>query len=223
MLTCGLFYIQTFFNIYVQNYSHSNLIDTPITMENALHQYISKFPTLSEEEAQQIVENITVRSFNRGTMLLKAGEIYSECYFVLKGCVRQFIIIDGEEKTTAFFTEEQAVAFFSKHAEQKSSKYYLSCVEDSTLIVGDLNAEQEMYEKFPKLAAITRAITEQDYGKTQETLASFITSSPEERYLNLLDTRPELLQRVPQHQIASYLGMTPESLSRIRKRVSGKK
>jgi CRP-like cAMP-binding protein len=141
----------------------------------------------------------------------------------LKGCVRQFVIIDGEEKTTVFFTEEQAVAFFSNHAEQRASKYYLSCVEDSTLIVGNLDLEQEMYQKFPKLAPITRAITEKDYGKTQEILASFITSSPEERYVNLLKTRPELLQRVPQHQIASYLGMTPESLSRIRKRVSEKK
>jgi CRP-like cAMP-binding protein len=192
-------------------------------MENALYQYVSKFPSLSEEEVQGIIENMTVRTFRKGTLLLKAGEIYTECYFVLEGCVRQYLVVDEVEKTTAFFTEEQAVVSFSSYAEQIASKYYLACVEDSLLIIGDLSTEQEMYQKFPKLAPITRAITEQEYGETQETLASFITSSPEERYLNLLKTRPELLQKAPQHQIASYLGMTPESLSRIRKRVAKRK
>lgn len=91
------------------------------------------------------------------------------------------------------------------------------------LVVGSLDYEQEMYQKFPKLAAITRALMEQDFGKTQEALVAFISSSPEERYQKLLAERPALLGRVPQHQLASYLGVTPESLSRIRKRIFMKK
>jgi len=91
------------------------------------------------------------------------------------------------------------------------------------LIVGNFHLEQAMYEQFPKLQAITRSMMEHDFGRTQEALARFITSSPEERYVHLLTTRPELVQRVPQHQLASYLGVTPESLSRIRKRMALKK
>ena len=63
---------------------------------------------------------------------------------------------------------------------------------------------------------------ENDFGKQQEALDKFITSSPEERYKNLLETRPDLLQRVPQYHLASYLGVKPESLSRIRKRLTKK-
>jgi CRP-like cAMP-binding protein len=66
-------------------------------------------------------------------------------------------------------------------------------------------------------------MVEYDFGRTQNTLAKIITSSPEQRYMNLIDERPELLQRVPQHIIASFLGITPESLSRIRKRLAQKK
>ena len=79
-----------------------------------------------------------------------------------------------------------------------------------------------MYKRFPKLEAIAGTMMELNSGMAQEELASFITSSPEERYMNLLENRSDLLNRVPQHQIASYLGMKPESLSRIRKRIVSK-
>jgi ribosomal protein L10 len=49
---------------------------------------------------------------------------------------------------------------------------------------------------------------------------SFITHTPEERYLKLLETGKEILQKVPQHYIANYLGITAVSLSRIRNRIS---
>ncbi len=193
-------------------------------MQNELLHYISQFPALTDEEIREIASNIPVQTFKKGTILLKEGDTADKCFFVLKGCVRQYHLVDDdEEKTTAFFTEEQAVVSFASYSQQLPSKHYWSCVEDSVLVVGSLDYEQEMYQKFPKLAAITRALMEQDFGKTQEALVAFISSSPEERYQKLLAERPALLGRVPQHQLASYLGVTPESLSRIRKRIFTKK
>jgi CRP-like cAMP-binding protein len=192
-------------------------------MEPELLNFLSHIPFLNEEERNAIAADLTVRRFKKGTVLLKEGEISSECYFVLKGCLRQYYLVEGEEKTTAFFTEQQAVTSFASYTEQTPSSHYLCCVEDVTLIVGNFSQEKAMYQKYPKLALITRSMMEQDYGKTQEQFAAFITSSPEKRYLDLLENRPDLLQRVPQHQLASYLGITPESLSRIRKRILAKK
>lgn len=63
---------------------------------------------------------------------------------------------------------------------------------------------------------------EEEFGKQMQHLATYITMTPEERYLHLQQTRPELVQRVPQYQLASYLGIQPESLSRIRKRLAVK-
>ena len=73
-------------------------------MDTTLVQFISQFPSLSEEETEAIAKQITVRTFSKGTILLREGEICNECYFVLKGCVRQYYFVDGDEKTTAFFT-----------------------------------------------------------------------------------------------------------------------
>lgn len=82
-----------------------------------------------------------------------------------------------------------------------------------------MEEEQRMFERIPKLESICRVETEKKLGEYQEQLASFITSTPEERYLNLMNTRPQLINRVPQYQLASYLGIKPESLSRIQKRI----
>lgn len=192
-------------------------------MENLLLKYISKFNSITEEEQKSIVESIPVKIFKKDEILLREGEVSKECYFVLQGCVRQYFYDNGVEKTTNFFTEEQAVVSFKSYSQQIPSDHYLVCVEDSTLIVGQFGNEQEMYKRFPKLESLTRELMKKDFGNTQDDFASFITSSPEERYLKILESRPDLLNRVPQHQIASYIGIKPESLSRIRKRIFLKK
>lgn len=191
-------------------------------MKNELIKMLSSMPSLSELEATEIVDNIIILTYKKGTVLLKEGVISKECYSVLKGCVREYYIIDGEEKTTAFFTEGQEVVSFTSYTNQTPSKHYLSCVEETTLTVSTPEKEKEMYKRFPKLEAITRTMMELNSGKAQEEMATFIISSPEERYINLIKNRSELLNRVPQHQIASFLGIKPESLSRLRKRIVSK-
>jgi CRP-like cAMP-binding protein len=192
-------------------------------MNEVLIKYLSKLGLLAEQEIKEIAENIIVQLFRKGTVLLNEGEIANRCYFILQGCIRKYYLTDGDEKTTAFFTEEQAVVSFSSYSQQIPATHYWSCEEDTIAIVGQLDHEKEMYQRFPKLAEITRSMMAQEYGKTQEAFATFIASSPEERYQLLLRYRPDLLHRVPQHQIASYLGVKPESLSRIRKRISSRK
>ncbi|KAB2918252.1 MAG: Crp/Fnr family transcriptional regulator [Bacteroidetes bacterium] len=190
--------------------------------DGELISFLNSFDTLTDEEREAIAQNLVVKSYKKGEVLLREGELCDECFFLLKGCLRQYYLTDNDEKTTAFYTEGQAAVSVASYATQTPSKHFVACVEDTTVIVGNLGQEEKMYAKFPKLLTITRSMIEEDYGKTQEDFAAFITSSPEKRYLDLLSNRPELLQRVPQHQIASYLGITPESLSRIRKRVAQK-
>jgi CRP-like cAMP-binding protein len=189
-------------------------------LNQELLSFLLKFDMLTAEEMQHIAKGIVVRFFKKGTLLVKEDDISTNCYFVLKGCLRQYVLSEGQEKTTRFYEEEQAVVLFTSYASQVKAGSYLVCVEDSVLIVGEPESETMMYKQFPKLEQITRVMMEQDFGKTQDDLSHFIISSPEERYLHLLQNSPGLLQRVPQHQLASYIGVTPESLSRIRKRIA---
>lgn len=190
-------------------------------MKGILYKYMSKFTSLNDEEQQDIAEGILMEEYKKGTVLLRQGEVPTKCFFVLKGCVRQYSIDEtGKEVTSNFYTEEQAVSIFNRHHQEiKSSAYTLVCLEDSFLVVGNLNVEQDMLNKYTQLETMIRKMVEENLGEVQDELSLFIASNPEERYKALLRKRPLLVNRVPQHQLASYLGITPESLSRIKKRV----
>lgn len=173
---------------------------------------------ITDAEIKAIFELVNVQSRPKGKLLLREGQVANTCYFVMEGCVRQYRLVDGEEKTTNFFTEGMPVSSTSAF-ENKPSKFFLVCNEDCTLIEGRPEDEQAFFEKMPRMEALTRMGVEKELQKSQEVLAEIILSSPEERYRNLLQARPDLLDRVPQYQLASFLGVTPESLSRIRKRI----
>ncbi|MVO98177.1 Crp/Fnr family transcriptional regulator [Paenibacillus lutrae] len=189
-------------------------------MEDILYKYMSRWTSLNEEDQQAIVDEIRIEEFKKGTVLFKQGDAPTTCYFILKGCVRQYSIDEeGREVTSNFYSEEQAIAIFNHHKTEKSSDYTFTCVEDSVMVVGDLNIEQDMYDKHPQLEIMTRRMIEENFSQVQEEFAAFIASTPEERFKKLQMKRPSLIDRVPQHQLASYLGITPESLSRIKKRI----
>ncbi|SRR6056297_492772 len=190
-------------------------------MEDILFNFISKYVTLSEEEKSAILSLGVFHSFNKGTVLLKEGESSKDGYFVLKGCLRKYYIIDGEERTTAFYTEMEGI---TPHTviNKVPSEYYLACVEDSLITVSDADMEVEMFAKFPKFEILCRVLSEELLAKKQIDFDEFKIASPEERYLNLLQNRPDLIQRVPQYQLASFLGIKPQSLSRLRARILDK-
>lgn len=194
---------------------------TYLTVKNEIIKYLSKYTKITNELEDAITKSTFIKNFKKSTILLKEGDISNECYFLLKGCIRSYIIEKGEEKTIEFYTEEQAVTP-SNYGNSKPSNYYLECLENVIVSVGNPKLEKETFQKYPQLESLSRVIAEIIMAKNQDTFTKFKTSNPEERYLNLLKTRPELMQRVPQHQIASYLGIKPESLSRIRKRIINK-
>lgn len=177
---------------------------------------------LSPEEARDLDALVPIRTFKKGTVLLKAGQVATESYYCIKGCVHLYYDVDGNERTTAFYTEGQSIASLKSFVNQVPAEHYLACVEDCTLAVWAYSAEKELFRRHPRLESFCRFEVENDFGKAQEALAAFITRTPEQRYQDLMTARPDLLQRVPQYLLASYLGVTPESLSRIRKRIVGK-
>lgn len=184
-----------------------------------LQECVSECIPLSEQEVESIKELVIVRHFKKGTLILREGQISTNCYSILSGCVRQYYLKNGEEKTTFFYTEGQTIFALRGSNQNLPAKHYLACVEDTTLTLLTQENEREMFRRFPRFQTLSRIALEEELGNYQQMLADYIIYSPEERYLNLMNFRPDLLDRVPHYHLATYLGVKPESLSRIRKRI----
>ncbi len=185
--------------------------------------YFSSFRPLSSDEKDIIRTGTTVQHTKKGTVLLREGEIPNDNYFVIQGCIRQYYLIDGEEKTSHFFTEEDWILSFTGVESNGQSKYYLECLEDSYLVIINDNKGDEFLEKFPEFQQLSIKILEKEIVRQHDELAKYIEQTPEQRYITLQKNRPRLINRVPQYHISSYIGIKPESLSRIRKRILNNK
>jgi CRP-like cAMP-binding protein len=188
-------------------------------METQLRNFINSFQFLTPDEVDILVSDTVLRAVPKGSFLLKKGERSGECYAVIKGCIREFIIKDGVEKTVSFFVEGDPVNSFSSQVIGSPSKSYFECLEDCVVTVGNESLIDEMIVKIPRLEKLIRKEVEKEAGRMQDRLSLFMISTPEERFVSLMDTQPNLIHRVPQVLIASYIGVTPESFSRIKKRV----
>lgn len=191
-----------------------------MTSTHTLIRYFQNIVSLSEEESKAIADSMEVRKYSKGTVLLKEGQISRECYFVLKGCVRSYILHEGTEKIDNFFIEEDWIVALDSFLYQKPSLHYIVCCEDTELVVGTASKEQDLYEAHPRFESIARKIMEQSFAQMQTDMRKFYMETPEMRYKKLIRERPSLIQRVPQYQIASYIGVQPETLSRMRARMA---
>lgn len=193
-------------------------------MKHRLKKYLEEYTTYSINEQRAILDQVPIKKTRKGEILLNQGEVPSvECYFVLKGCVREsFLSKEGKEITSNFYLEEQAITFFHLNKERSVPSYTYTTLEETVLVIGYKGSEQKIVAEYEELNSMFRKMVEQSYGEMHNTFTDYIASSPKERVAMLLKNRPELIDRVPQHYLASYLGLTPESFSRIKKRLLNK-
>lgn len=189
-------------------------------MEDEIINFICSQIALSEDEKNIIREVNLIRHYKKDTILLEEGQYSKECFYIIQGCVRSYYLIDGNEKTTEFYTENETIRTIS-YAKKEPSKYYLSCLEDCVISAGSEEKNKILIEKIPKLETLISKMNNQLLVENQISFDNFKNMNPEMRYQHVIATKPYLLDRVPQYHLATYLGITPVSLSRMRKRILG--
>lgn len=191
-------------------------------MDNYIIDYISQFIKLSEDEKKIIAEQNFLRQYKKNEILLSEGEYAKDCYFIIQGCVRTYYLKDREERNTDFSFENQTITPVSYQLKQPS-QYYLSCLEDSLIAIGNEARNKKLLGQIPNLSSLISKMNESMLVQKTIEFDNFKNNSPEERYLLLLKNNPELLNRIPLYHLATYLGITQISLSRIRSRILEKK
>ena len=187
-------------------------------MTDLAKQFLLKLKRFSPDDISLILENTSVQFFKKGEIVLHEGVVSNTCFLVIQGSLRQFRLIDGVEKTSSFFFEEDPIISYPGYLKNEPSEYCVQCLED-ILISGTKEQEMIMRQTNPLLEYLAHHIMVNDFKKAENYISLLNNFSPEERYQLAFKNNPKLFRRVSLVYIASYLGVTPESLSRIRKRI----
>lgn len=184
-------------------------------------EYLSKYIKLSDDQAEAIITGSKIQEFKRKEIILRPGEVARNCYFILKGCLKTYYLVDGEEKVTGLFTEGEPLVPVS-YATGEKSDYFVEAIEPCITSLGSNIKTEELFDRIPEMKNVSLVIGGEIMARNQVSYDTFRTLPPEQRYQKLRETRPDLCNRIPQYTLASYLGVKPESLSRIRKRMQEK-
>lgn len=179
---------------------------------------LKKMTDLNDDDLSELVTSIPIQKYKKGTVLLNQGDKPDMSYYLIMGCVRQYVYNEhGKEITVDLYIDEQSINMFSYADEAGDSMYSLACLEDCIMVSCPEIMTRDLENTQPEFRNMLRIFFQNQFIVLQKNLASFKAQSPEERFRALVKNRPELLKRVPQTILASYLDITPETFSRYKK------
>ena len=210
--------------IYKLPTSHTNLIQNRWQqfLEMKLRELFNSIVQLDDNE-WNIAENLfKERSFKKGEYLMSEGKIEKYINLIVEGTSRAFYIKNGIEYNYEIGLEDDWVSSYKSFTDNIPSDEYIQAVTNMKVYSIHTDSIQNLASLNPKFAIVERYIVNQIIIDKTERLRSFITDTPDERYLKLLEKKQHLVKNIPLRILASYIGITPESLSRLRKRLSQK-
>jgi CRP/FNR family transcriptional regulator, anaerobic regulatory protein len=152
----------------------------------------------------------------KGQYLLKPGRINDRLYFIKKGVLRCYYMLNGRELTDWFFWEGDAVVSIDSFYDQAPSKDYIQALEYTEVYWITAEDLDYAYEHFPEFNFVGRVLTTK-YLRIWHRLARQIRFlKTEERLQLIMKEQPEIFLRIQQKVLATYFDMSPETLSRLR-------
>ncbi len=181
---------------------------------------ISKHVSLTPEEQDFFLSKTKVENLKAKTMLLNAGEVCKNSYFVNSGVLRSFNINDNiVEHVMSFACEGWWISDMYSLLSQKPGNLFIQVLEDAEVISLSKENQEILYQEIPKLERLFRILIENSLVAHQERLMDNLSLTAEERFEKFCKKHNDLLQKVPQKQIASFLGVTPEFFSKMKSKM----
>ena len=181
-----------------------------------LFQIIQKFGKLKREEFDQLTPYFQMRYFDKKTIVLQKGDVEDYLNVVVKGLVRKFIRVRGNEITLQLATEGHMIQSEVSFHTRTPSDVTLEALEPTALICMDYKGVRDALQKIPNAEELGRLIISYMFIKKDARYYSQLKHSTRERFLDYMNDHPHMLQRVPQKILASYLNIKPETFSRLK-------
>ena len=181
------------------------------------------FYPLSESVKNYLRKHSYSCSFQKGKLLLKAGQPCEHIYFIKKGAVRGFIKEGTKDITTWITAENELVSSISALDMREPAMENMQAIENCNLLALTYSDYQNLYTRFPEFNIVARKILQKYYQDAEGRAFIARLTNAENKYRLFLTMYGHLANRIPLKYIASFLGITLETLSRVRKRLALKK
>ena len=185
------------------------------------NQFITKHVEFTEAELVAFNNKCTQVNFSKGELIMKAGEVQQNLYFLTKGIIRNYVENSkGEIKIYNFRSENMIVTGYAPYNYEDNLKALVNveCLEDCTLIEVPFDVINYVINNMKLGDRLGRYMAEAHVVQMLHYVLQRDTKTIIERLDSIDKSFPNIHQRVPQYMIASYLGITPVHLSNLKKR-----
>ena len=186
-------------------------------MPKRLVEHIKSVMPIEKPLEDFLLQNLEVRHYQQGEVILKCGNTSDFICVIFKGVVQAFYINAKNAKVTSrFMRNKELVASLLSFIRQEPAEEEIVALEPVTVCGISCEKLYEMNKLYPESNKLGYIFLEQ-YSKLAELSGLMLRSnSASQKYDLFCQYYGDLLGRVPQKQIASFLGMTEETFSRIR-------
>ena len=184
-------------------------------MINIIESIRKQYP-VSDSSIKELASHLTLCQFPKKYELIKKGVRCKYVYFIEKGMVKSFWIVNGEEHITSFSAEGCLVFSMDELYYNKESEEFAETLEEVQaykIPTADLN---RLMETNLELCNWGRIIHQNEYRRLHRSHKESLSLPAKERYEEFCKQFPEVCKRVNLKDIASYLGITLSTLSRLR-------
>lgn len=189
--------------------------------DNSKISVIFKDLKFSKKEIELIESVFHKATYKKGTVLLKAGDIVNNQYYIYDGCLRSYHIdTHGKEHTVQFGVNDWWISDYTAFFSSSKSIMNIEVLSDAILYRLSKKDKEYLYAEIPQIESFFRRKLERAFAAFQKRILSNLSQTATEQYMNFIQKYPNIERSVKNYHIASYLGITTESLSRIRKDLS---
>jgi len=173
-----------------------------------LYKELNSVSNVSINKFLIILNNFKEVAFSKKELIIKPGDLNSFQFFLVKGCVRFYLINkDGKEQTVEFAVENSWICNDQTYFVKNQSILYVECIEDCNLLMIEKVNWESLNKEIPVLRAYSRIILELKLSLVYRNIIMNSSLNYEERYSNLLIDYPNIENRIENKYIASFLNL----------------
>lgn len=179
---------------------------------------IKYFPKLMEKDVDAFLSIVKYYSAKNKELILKSGKSDNNLIFILKGVTRAYSINNKGEELNNFIRAEGHLMGDAKVFGDEVLTLNIESIGEIHYLKVDMSELENLGYGNPEIMKFYLNFLKEIILTLSYRLNTFVTMTPEERYLDLIKWNPILIETAFDKHIASFLGITPLTIHRIKKK-----